>query len=195
MNLILFFILTILPTVQTFNTHPYIIHSFTFPHIPYHRALRHIHTPEHCVEVYAFLPPGFQIIQTSTPLNFNTYNAIEFRFTTIMCSKKEQHRAALFSSSPECSQLLLMDSTGTPYMLVSYSVRAYSPQHVSASSFEGGHSLLVTGSYLKSPTELESLCTQRMVERQSVQTAIQSHRSACEDKNLKAYRLRVLKLC
>jgi len=195
MTLILYFLLTILPTVHTFNTPPYIVHSFTFPHIPYHRALRHIHTPEHCVEVYAVLPPGFKIIQTFKPQNFNSYNAILFRFTTLACSTREQHYATLFSSSPEWSQLLLMDATNTPYMLVSYSVRAYSPPHKSASTFEGGHTLLVTGSYLKLPTELESLCTRRIVERKSVQTAIQSHRSACEDKNLKEYRHRVLKLC
>ena len=184
--------LLFLTATRALNT--YIVHSFTFPHIPYHRALRHIHTPEQCIEVYAVLPPGFCITQTFAPEQFSTYNAIGFRFTTTMCARTESHYAALFSSNPDCSQLLLIDSKGIPYMLVSYSVRAYFPQHVSSASFEGGHTLLVTGSYLKPPSELESIYTRRMVAKESVQNAIQAHRSACEDKNLKSYRHRVLKL-
>ena len=187
-------LISTLATAHTFNSNPYIVHSFTFPHIPYYRALRHIHTPEQCVEVYAVLPPGFSIIQTFAPQKFNTYNAIGFRFTTTMCGRTESHSAALFSSTPDSSQLLLIDSTGAPYMLVSYSIRVYVPQHKSFSSFDGGHTLLVTGSYLKQPSELESIYTRRMVAKESVQSAIQSHRSSCEDKNLKTYRQMVLRL-
>ena len=162
----------------------YITHSFTFPHIPYHCAVRHIHTPEQCIEPYALLPPDFKIVQTSPPQRLNAYHAVGFEFTTVLCARR--HHAALFSSSPDCAQLLLMDPAGTPYMLVSYSVRAYVPR--STSSFEGGHTLLVTGTYLRTPTELELLLTRREVKKQAVQNSIQAHRSPCEDRNLRMYR-------
>lgn len=84
-----------------------------------------------------------------------------------------------------------MDPTGTPYMLVSYSVRAYVPR--ATSSFEGGHTLVVTGSYLRVPDELELLLTRRLVTKEVVQGCIQVHKSACEDKNLKIYRHGVMK--
>ena len=172
----------------------YISHSFTFPHIPYHNGLRHIHTPEQCIEVYGILPPKFVIVKTHAPQRINAYNAVGFSFTTIMCAHNERHHAEFFSSSPESSQLLLMDTEGTPYLLVSYSVRAYFPQHATSSPFEGGHSLMVTGSYLRTPTELETLCSRRIVDRQAVQNAIQTHREVCEDKHLRAYRHNVLRM-
>jgi len=168
---------------------PYITHSFTFPHIPYHLGLRHIHTPEQCVEPYALIPPDFRITQTYPPQCLNAYRAVGFRFTTVL--GKGQHYGTMFSCSPECSQLLLMDPTGTPYMLVSYSVRAYVPR--ATSSFEGGHTLVVTGSYLRVPDELELLLTRRLVTKEVVQGCIQVHKSACEDKNLKIYRHGVMK--
>jgi hypothetical protein len=84
-----------------------------------------------------------------------------------------------------------MDPTGTPYMLVSYSVRAYVPRMTWA--FEGGHTLMVTGTYLRVPGELELMLTRRLVTREAVQKRIQMHRSACEDRNLKLYRHWILK--
>jgi hypothetical protein len=168
---------------------PYITHTFTFPHIPYHLALRHIHTPEHCIEPYALLPPHFNIVQTSPPQRLSVYNTVGFRFTTVL--GRGRHYGTMFSCSPECSQLLLMDPTGTPYMLVSYSVRAYVPRMTWA--FEGGHTLMVTGTYLRVPGELELMLTRRLVTREAVQKRIQMHRSACEDRNLKLYRHWILK--
>ena len=168
---------------------PYISHSFTFPHIPYHLALRHIHTPEQCIEPYALLPPEFQIVETFPPKCLSTYKSVEFRFTTAMGPGR--HYGTMFSRSPECSQLLLMDPKGTPYMLVSYSVRAYAPRMTWA--FGGGHTLMVTGTYLRVPGELELMLTRRSVTREAVQQHIQVHRSASEDKNLKQYRHAVLK--
>jgi hypothetical protein len=80
-------------------------------------------------------------------------------------------------------------------MLVTYSVRAYTPPRATTAPFEGGHTLLVTGSYLRIPSELETLCARRPVERQTVLSAIQSHdRAADEDAHLRAYRHRVLHL-
>jgi hypothetical protein len=172
---------------------PYIVHTFTFPHIPYHRGLKHIHTPEQCIEAYAVLPPGFEIVQTHPPQRLRAYHTIGFRFKTILCGREERHHATLFTSSPDTSQLLLMDEEGVPYMLVCYSVRAYVPPRTTSAPFEGGHTLLVTGSYLRTPTELEVLCTRRPVERHVVLNAIQSHhRDTYEDAYLKAYRHRVL---
>jgi hypothetical protein len=169
---------------------PYIFHSFTFPHIPYHLALRHIHTPEQCIEPYALLPPEFQIVETFPPKCLSTYKSVEFRFTTAMGPGR--HYGTMFSRSPECSQLLLMDPKGTPYMLVSYSVRAYVPRMTWA--FEGGHTLLVTGSYLQTPKELELILTQRSVTKETVHKCMHVLKSACEDRNLKLYRQQVLKL-
>jgi hypothetical protein len=168
---------------------PYITHTFTFPHIPYHLALRHIHTPEQCIEPYALLPPHFNIVQTSPPQRLSMYNTVGFRFTTVL--GQGRHYGTMFSCSPECSQLLLMDPTGTPYMLVSYSVRAYVPRMTWA--FEGGHTLMVTGTYLRVPGELELMLTRRLVTREAIQKRIQMHRSACEDRNLKLYRHWILK--
>ena len=85
-----------------------------------------------------------------------------------------------------------MDAKGTPYMLVSYSVRAYVPRY--SSSFEGGHTLMVTGSYLRQPTELEALLTRREVTKHEVQNSIQVHRDPFQDRNLKMYRHYVLKI-
>jgi hypothetical protein len=176
--------------VLTWALHPpYITHSFTFPHIPYHCALRHIHTPEQCIEPYALLPPHFRITETSAPRRLSSYHAVDFRFTTAL--NKAHHFGTMFSSSPESSQLLLMDATGTAYMLVSYSVRAYVPRMTWA--FEGGHTLLVTGTYLRSPGELELMLTRRLVTRDGVQKCIQMHRSACEDRNFRTYRHLVLR--
>ena len=168
---------------------PYIAHTFTFPHIPYHVALRHIHTPEQCVEPYALLPPDFHIVQTSPPQRMDAYTTVTFRFTSVM--GRGRFYGTMFASAPDCSQLLLLDPTCTPFMLVTYSVRAYVPR--ATVPFEGGHTLLVTGSYLRPPNELERMLTQRMVTRDSVQKHIQVHRSACEDGNLKLYRHLVLK--
>ena len=187
MRLILF--LFLLFTSTSALQPPYITHSFTFPHIPYHCGLRHIHTPEHCVEPYALLPPHFRITDTSAPRRLNSYHAIDFRFTPAM--HKTPHHGTMFSFTPECSQLLLMDATGTAYMLVSYSVRAYVPRMTWA--FEGGHTLLVTGSYLRCPGELELMLTRRLVTRESVHNSIQRHRSVWEDRNLKIYRHLVLR--
>ena len=187
-------LLFIIATTATNALTQYITHSFTFPHIPYHNALRHIHTPERCVEVYGILPPCFEIVKTSPPQRINTYNAVSFRFTTIMCAPKERHHAVLFSSSPDASQLLLMDTTGTPYMLVSYSVRVYLPQHTTSAPFEGGHTLMITGSHLRTPSELETLCSQRVVDRQAIQNAIQIHKDTHEDRHLRAYRHNVLRV-
>ena len=183
-NLLLLLLLTPITTALH-----YITHSFTFPHIPYHCALRHIHTPEQCVEPYALLPPDFRITETSAPRRLSAYDTVDFRFTTALT--QAPHHGTMFSCSPECSQLLLMDAQGTAYMLVSYSVRAYVPRATVA--FEGGHTLLVTGSYLRIPGELERMFAQRLVTREMVQTRIQVHRSACEDRNLKLYRHRVLR--
>ena len=169
---------------------PYIAHSFTFPHIPYHLALRHIHAPEHCVEPYALVPPHFHIVQTSPPQKLNAYHTVCFRFTSVLGPGR--HYGTMFTTSPDCSQLLLMDPRGTPYMLVSYSVRAYVPRMTWA--FEGGHTLMVTGTYLRVPGELELMLTRRLVTREAVQRHIQVHRSASEDKNLKQYRHAVLRL-
>jgi len=181
--------------IQIPTAHPYIVHSFTFPHIPFHRGVRHIHTPERCVEAYAVLPPGFEIVRTHPPERIQAYHAVGFRFRTILCGRKDLHHGALFSSSADASQLLLMDAERVPYMLVTYSVRAYTPPRVTTAPFEGGHTLLVTGSYLRTPSELEALCTRRPVERQTVLNAIQSHhRVADEDAHLRAYRHRVLHL-
>jgi hypothetical protein len=131
----------------------------------------------------------FRITDTSAPRRLNSYQAIDFRFTTAM--HKTPHHGTMFSFTPECSQLLLMDATGTAYMLVSYSVRAYVPRMTWA--FEGGHTLLVTGSYLRCPGELELMLTRRLVTRESVHNSIQRHRSVWEDRNLKIYRHLVLR--
>jgi len=169
---------------------PYITHSFTFPHVPYHLALRHIHTPEQCIEPYALVPPQFNIEQTSPPRRMDAYHTVDFRFTSVLGPGR--HYGTIFSSAPHCSQILLMDPTGTPYMLVSYSVRAYVPRGTVA--FEGGHTLLVTGSYLRTPGDLERMLTQRLVTRDTVQKCILVHRNPFEDKNLKQYRHAVLKI-
>ena len=184
--LILLFLL--IPTTTALHT-PYITHSFTFPHIPYHCGLRHIHTPERCVEPYALLPPEFCITATSAPRRVSTYDTVDFRFTTAL--SQTPHHGTMFTCSPECSQLLLMDARGAAYMLVSYSVRAYVPR--ATVPFEGGHTLVITGTYLRTPSELELLLTQRLVRKEVVQSCIQVHRSASEDRNLKMYRHQVLR--
>jgi hypothetical protein len=173
---------------------PYVTHSFTFPHIPYHAALRHIHTPEKCVEVYAVLPPGFRITRTEPPQRLGNYHSIAFRFNTAIHNRRQTHHGVMFSSSPDCSQLLFMDTTGTAYMLVSYSVRAYCPPRASSASYEGGHKLQITGTFLRPSTLIEAICTRRKVDAQKVQNAIQSHRPENEDRHLRAYRQRILKL-
>ena len=186
-------LLLLLPIAKAMST-PYITHSFTFPHIPYHTGMRHIHTPEQCVETYAVLPPGFRITRTDPPQILGAYHTIAFRFNTAINCGKTPHHGVMFSSDPNTSQLLFMNTTGTPYMLVSYSIRAYCPPRLSSMPYEGGHRLLITGTFLRQSTLLEDICIKRKVDAQKVQSAIQSHRPENEDKHLKAYRQRIMKL-
>ena len=154
------------------------------------RTLQSLRRLIDCVE---WVAPGFEIVRTHPPERIQAYNAVGFRYRTVLCGRKELHHGALFSSSPDASQLLLMDAESVPYMLVTYSVRTYTPPRTTSAPYEGGHTLLVTGSYLRTPTELEVLCTRRPVERHVVLNAIQSHhRDTYEDAYLKAYRHRVL---
>ena len=183
----------LLPVASAMST-PYITHSFTFPHIPYHTGLKHIHTPEKCVEAYAVLPPGFRITRTDPPQILGVYHTIAFRFNTAIHDRKQTHHGVMFSSDAHSSQLLFMDAEGTPYMLVTYSIRAYVPPRLSSTSYEGGHKLMITGTFLRPSTLIEDICTRRMVDAQKVQSTIQSHRPENEDRHLRAYRQRVLKL-
>lgn len=196
----LFPILLLLTSSHSLYINPYISHSFDFPHIPFHIALPHIHTPERCVEPYALVPNEFKITQTFPPLKFQGYNAIRFRFSTMLT---EGQYGTLFSSAPDCSQLLLHDERGKAYMLVSYSIRpfvSYSQSFRNSWAHgqnEGGITIKVTGSYLRNVNEtntLQLLCTPRIVQRLQVQQALQFRNIHGEDINFKEYRRMVLRL-
>ena len=173
---------------QAFTPPPYIVRQYTFPHIPYHIGLKHIHSPDKCVEPYALVPPDFKIVQTFAPHSIQDYNAIGFCFTTALSARRY---GTMFSSSAHCSHLLLMDGADRPCLLVTYSVKPYVPRYTIP--FEGGHTLLITGSYFRMESDLFAMGTARLVDKAEVQRAIQLHRqSGIEDKNLVTYRRRVL---
>jgi hypothetical protein len=179
MGLLLFLLCASIP--------PYVRHSLEFPHIPYDVGLRHIHTPEQCVDAYGLLPPGFQILKTLTPIRMGSCDVVQFTFTTILGGVRH---ASLFSSDVDSSQLLFFNASLKPALLASLRVRP---------SGRGGHSLLVTGSYLAKPEGvLERLLTRRAVSKKAIHDAIQiGYRGSVgkpEDANLKEYRRRVLAL-
>jgi hypothetical protein len=166
---------------------PYIRHSLDFPHVPYDVALRHIHTPEQCVDVYGMVPPGFRILQTITPMRMDTYDVVQFTFTTVLGGVRH---ASLFSSEADSSQILFFNASLKPSLLASLSVKPHGT---------GGHRLLVTGSYLREPdSALERLLTRRAVSKKAIHDAVQlGYRGSVgkpEDPNLKEYRRRVLSL-
>jgi hypothetical protein len=90
---------------------PYVTHSFTFPHIPYRTGMRHIHTPEQCVETYAVLPPGFRITRTDPPQKHGAYHTIAFRFNTaINCGKNPHHACRIPSRHSSAAPSRVIES-------------------------------------------------------------------------------------
>ena len=166
---------------------PYIRQSLNFPDIPYHVALRYIHTPEQCVEAHALMPPKFRILKTLTPTRMETYDIVQFTYTTVLGGVRH---ASLFSSDVDTSQILFFDDSLKPCLLTSFTVQPRGQR---------GHRILVTGSYLQAPDSfLERLLTRRGVSQKAVQDAIQlGYRKSVgqpEDPNLREYRQRVLSL-
>ena len=60
----------------------YILHTYTFPNIPYTAGVYHIHSPVHFMETHGFALPGFRITETCTPQWMGGYVVTEFNFTT-----------------------------------------------------------------------------------------------------------------
>ena len=102
----------------------YVSHVFNFPSIPYSAGLHHIHSPAHCMEVYGFVLPGFEILETSAPKSMGDYVSLEFFYKTYFHGRTS---ARVFSSMPNTRHILLMDPDGVPCLLGRLSLEKYPP--------------------------------------------------------------------
>ena len=91
----------------------YILHSYTFPGIPYSAGIYHIHSPTHFMDAHGFALPGFKITDTRAPQWIGNYIVAEFNFTTHFGPMA----AKVFSSTPDTSHILVRDCSGSPCII------------------------------------------------------------------------------
>ena len=153
--LILITLPSLLPT-----THSYILHSYTYPAIPYMAGVYHIHSPTHFMEAHGFALPGFKITDTCTPQWTGNYVVTEFNFTTHFGPMMGK----VFSGALDTSHILVRDCSGEPCILGRLRV-----QKLSAS----GHIIHARGDLLRPVRTWERLLGgQRLVRREEVERAI-----------------------
>ena len=140
----------------------YVSHVFNFPSIPYSAGLHHIHSPAHCMEVYGFVLPGFEILETSAPKSMGDYVSLEFFYKTYFHGRTS---ARVFSSMPNTSHILLMDPDGVPCLLGRLSLEKYPPH---------GHCIRARADLLRPARLWERMfgCN-RLVNQSKVERAIQ----------------------
>ena len=155
----------------------YILHTYTFPNIPYSAGIYHIHSPMHFMEAHGFALPGFKIIETSAQQWMGNYVVTEFNFTTHFGGPM---RAKIFSGTVDTSHILVRDCGGEPCILGRLKV-----QKLSAS----GHTVHARGDLLRPARVWERLVGgQRLVRREGVERAIRlGYSNFKNDMNLMLY--------
>ena len=139
----------------------YILHTYTFPNIPYSAGVYHIHSPTHFMEAHGFALPGFKITKTCAPQWLGNYVVAEFNFTTHFGGSM---MGKLFSGTRETSHILIKDCSGNPCILGRLRV-----QKISAT----GHVVHACGDLLQSTRVWEQIIGgQRQVKRENVERAI-----------------------
>ncbi len=101
----------------------YILHTHNFPGVPYMAGVYNIHSPAHFLETHGFALPGLEIIDTREPVWVGDCAMTEFKFRTHFNGPMT---ARLFSSTPDCSHLLIRDSGGSPCLMGRLMVRRLS---------------------------------------------------------------------
>lgn len=142
-------------------THAYILHSYTYPAIPYTAGVYHIHSPLHFMEAHGFSLPGFRITATHPPQWMGAYVVSEFNFTTHFGGVMQ---AKIFSGALDTSHVLVRDCDGEPCLLGRLRVRKLSVS---------GHVVEARGDLLRPATLWERLVGgQRLVRREDVERGI-----------------------
>ena len=154
----------------------YILHSYTYPGIPYSAGIYHIHSPTHFMEAHGFALPGFKITDTRAPQWIGNYIVAEFNFTSYFGPMA----AKVFSSTPDTSHILVRDCSGSPCIIGRLKV-----QKLSAS----GHIVHARGDLLRPAGVWERLIGgQRLVKREEVERAIKlGYSNFKNDMNLMLY--------
>ena len=148
----------------------YILHTYTFPNIPYTAGVYHIHSPVHFMETHGFALPGFRITETCSPQRMGGYVVTEFNFTTHFGGHMS---AKVFSGGLDTSHVLVRDCGGEPCMLGRLKV-----QKLSVS----GHVIQARGDLLRPAKVWEQLLGgQTMVSREGVEKAVKM--GYCDFKN------------
>ena len=139
----------------------YILHSYTFPNIPYSAGVYHIHSPAYFMEAHGFALPGFQITKTCAPKWMGNYLVSEFNFTTHFGGPM---MGKMFSGTQETSHILVRDCNGEACIMGRLRVRKLSTK---------GHVIYACGDLLQ-PSRLweRILGGQRLVKREKVEQAI-----------------------
>ncbi len=163
--------------VSSLGAPAYILHTYTFPNIPYVAAVYHIHSPAHFMETHGFALPGFKITSTRRPQRTGNYVVTEFNFTTHFGG---QMTAKIFSGTLDTSHVLVRGCDGEPCILGRLTVRKLSV---------AGHVIQARGDLLR-PTSLweRLLGGQRLVKPENVGKAIElGYRDFKKDMNLVLY--------
>ena len=155
----------------------YILHTYTFPNIPYTAGVYHIHSPVHFMETHGFALPGFRITQTCNPQWMGNYVVTEFNFTTHFGG---QMSAKIFSGALDTSHVLVRDCGGEPCILGRLKVQKLSTS---------GHIIQARGDLLRSASPWEALIGgERLVKREEVEKAVKlGYSNFKNDMNLNMY--------
>ena len=155
----------------------YILHTYTYPNIPYMAGVYHIHSPTHFMEAHGFALPGFRITETRPPQWMGNYVVTEFNFTTHFGGPM---MAKIFSGALDTSHILVRDCGGEPCILGRLTV-----QKLSAS----GHVVHARGDLLRPAKVWERLFGgMRLAGREQVERAVKvGYSSFNNDMNLMLY--------
>ena len=139
----------------------YILHTYTFPSIPYTAGVYHIHSPAHFMEAHGFALPGFRITETCTPQWMGSYVVNEFNFTTHFGGHMS---AKIFSGALDTSHILVRDCGGEPCILGRLKVQKLSVN---------GHVIQARGDLLRPAGVWERMIGgQKLVKREAVERAV-----------------------
>jgi hypothetical protein len=168
-----FIFVNLLPPIHT-----YILHTYTYPNIPFSAGLHHIHAPMHFMEAHGFALPGFKITDTCRPQWMGDYVVTEFNFTTHFGGTM---RAKIFSGALDTSHIIVRDCGGEACMLGRLKVRKHSAS---------GHVVVeARGDLLRPARVWERLIGgQRLVRREGVERAIKlGYSNFKNDENMMLY--------
>ena len=155
----------------------YILHSHTFPNIPYSAGVYHIHSPTYFMEAHGFALPGFQITKSCTPKWMGNYLVADFNFTTHFGGPMS---GKLFSGSRDTSHILVRDCNGEACIMGRLLVRKLSTR---------GHAIHACGDLLQSSRVWERILGgERLVKRENVEKAIKKgYSNFKQDMNMMQY--------